>query len=71
MTDIFIPDLLVVAIEAKASDLHIVAGRPPMMRINGHVVPMNETILTPDDCQEMIFGLLSDKRKAIGFWSDD
>ncbi|MDD4279132.1 MAG: type IV pilus twitching motility protein PilT [Candidatus Sumerlaeales bacterium] len=65
MTDIFIPDLLVVAIEAKASDLHIVAGRPPMMRINGHVVPMNETILTPDDCQEMIFGLLSDKRKAI------
>ncbi len=36
-------DWLVSAVEAEASDLHVVAGYPPMLRIHGQLRNLNET----------------------------
>ena len=43
-------DLLTKTIEAGASDLHICAGVPPVIRVNGELIYLNEPVLTPHDC---------------------
>jgi len=43
-------DLLIKTVEAGASDLHICAGVPPVIRVNGELIYLNEPILTPHDC---------------------
>lgn len=36
-----------------ASDLHLCAGIPPVIRIHGDLAYLNEAALTPKDCEEM------------------
>lgn len=44
-----IKDLMVLVAEKQASDLHLIAGLPPYLRIEGKLVPIsNEPPLTPD-----------------------
>ncbi|HJX59551.1 MAG TPA: type IV pilus twitching motility protein PilT [Patescibacteria group bacterium] len=44
-----IKDLLQLTVEKNASDLHVVAGIPPTLRIDGELAPIaNEAFLTPD-----------------------
>jgi twitching motility protein PilT len=44
-----IKELLQLTVDRKASDLHIVAGIPPTLRIDGALTPVpNEAILTPE-----------------------
>lgn len=45
-----INDLLIKTVEAGASDLHICAGVPPVIRVNGDLIYLNEPILTPQNC---------------------
>jgi twitching motility protein PilT len=42
--DLSVDDLLALAREARASDLHIVAGRPPLLRIVGELLPRGAPI---------------------------
>lgn len=42
-------DLLKECDEKKASDIHITVGVPPMLRINGTLVPVGDKKLLPDD----------------------
>lgn len=56
-------DLLMMLMEKKASDLHITAGLPPMLRIDGEVRPTQYEKLTPDMCQRLIYSLLTDSQK--------
>jgi twitching motility protein PilT len=56
-------DLLMLLMEKKASDLHITAGLPPMLRIDGEVAPTQYDKLTPDVCQRLIYSLLTDSQK--------
>lgn len=57
--------MLDLLIEHEASDLHIVAGHPPMVRINGDLLPIqSETPLTPSQTQDLILQLLSEEQKA-------
>jgi len=39
--------LLEKVIEKKGSDLHINAGLPPQLRIDGRLTPVGEALLTP------------------------
>ena len=58
-------DLLKHAVEYGASDLHITAQRPPMVRISGRLIPSgfpNE--LSPDDTKTLIYSVLTDDQKA-------
>jgi twitching motility protein PilT len=55
--------LLVMMHEKKASDLHITAGLPPMLRIDGQLAPSMQVRLTPDLCQKLIYSVLTDEQK--------
>ncbi len=41
------------AANSGASDLHICAGVPPVIRLNGDLINLDEPILTPHDCVEL------------------
>lgn len=56
-------DLLLLLMEKKASDLHITAGLPPMLRIDGEILPTQFDKMTPDICQRLIYSLLTDAQK--------
>lgn len=46
-----------------ASDLHLSSGSPPILRINGSMTPMEHRELTSQECQALIFEILTDKQK--------
>ena len=57
-------EILDLAIAKKATDIHLSAGRPPIIRVNGQLTPLTKkSILTAQDTQELSFSLLSDERK--------
>lgn len=56
--------LLQLTFQTKASDLHIVAGSPPNLRIDGKLQPVpNSQILDGANTQELIFQLLTPEQK--------
>ena len=55
-------DLLSQIAERKASDLHIVVGLPPMMRLDTIIRPMGEEILMPEDTEKLIYSVLNEKQ---------
>ncbi len=58
-------ELLQHAVQHGASDLHLTASRPPMVRINGKLIPSGfETVLGPDDTKTLIYSILTDDQKA-------
>ena len=40
------------------TDLHITAGAPPMIRVDGRIVPLDEPALRPEDATQLILSLL-------------
>ncbi|MBF0387327.1 MAG: type IV pilus twitching motility protein PilT [Candidatus Omnitrophica bacterium] len=56
-------DLLLTSIQLNASDLHLTNGMPPVLRIDGDLMAMDEAVLTEDDLKRMIYGALSDSQK--------
>jgi twitching motility protein PilT len=64
--DTGLSDYLFDAIERGASDLHITAGLPPMVRINGKVEPLQYPPLTSNATRELIYDILSnDQRQRL------
>ena len=47
-------DILNTAHQHKASDIHIIAGHPPMMRVNTVMTPMDYPLLTPASVKAMM-----------------
>ncbi len=58
-----ITTLLKTVVAHKASDLHLVAGSEPQVRIDGKLVPLNLPMLTGDEIQNLCYTLLTDKQK--------
>ena len=56
-------ELLRIAIEAGASDVHITVASPPIMRVNGKLVRMNDVKLTPEDTHRIIRAMLTDAQR--------
>jgi len=54
-----IDDLLKTVVEKKASDLLIVAGSAPILRINGVLYPADSAKLSADESKAIIYGLLN------------
>jgi len=58
-------ELLKHAVDSSASDLHLTASRPPMVRINGKLLPSGyDGELNPDDTKALIYSILTDDQKA-------
>lgn len=52
-------DILKASYEAKASDIHIVINKPPMVRVNGKIKPLQDfPVLGPEDSKALIYGML-------------
>lgn len=47
----------------EASDLHLSAGAPPMLRINGKLMRTRSEALTPEESKALIYSLLSGDQK--------
>jgi len=56
-------ELLQLAIQRGASDLHITTGSPPQMRVNGKLVPVDNTPLTASDTKQMCYSILTEAQK--------
>ena len=59
-------DLLLDVIRLKASDLHLTAGSPPMVRKRGALSPLDYPPLGPQDTREIIYSILTnDQRQRL------
>jgi len=58
-----ISELLRLTIEREASDLHLVAGRPPCIRIDGSIKDVEGPPLSPSDTQRMVYSVMTDMQK--------
>jgi len=59
-----INELLKIATERKASDLHLKVGSHPVIRVNGKLIPLAElTRLTQEDTIAMAFSIMSGRQK--------
>jgi twitching motility protein PilT len=47
-----------------ASDLHLKPTRPPLMRINGRLMPVESDPLRPDDIERMLLAILTPAQKS-------
>src|SRR5215472_12849423 len=64
-TPMDLAELLKHAVESGASDLHLTAQRPPMLRLSGKLLPGGyETELEHDDTKRLIYSILTDDQKA-------
>ena len=62
--DVPIATLLEHVLRRGASDLHITAGTPPTIRVNGSLVRLEEfPVLHPEQLQRMIYSILSQKQR--------
>ncbi|TCJ17197.1 type IV pilus twitching motility protein PilT [Parasulfuritortus cantonensis] len=60
-----ISDLLTFAVKNKASDLHLSAGLPPMIRVHGDIRRINVPAMDNTQVRAMIYDVMSDaQRKA-------
>jgi twitching motility protein PilT len=47
----------------KASDLHLTAGVPPQLRVDGRIVPTAHPILTPEETTKLAYSILTEEQK--------
>jgi twitching motility protein PilT len=50
-------------VDQGASDLHLVVGRPPLLRVRGDLVPTQAPALTADSARKLIWEMLSDEQR--------
>lgn len=61
-----IRDMLQVVVDQQASDLHLIAGTPPMLRVHGQLVAIpNEPALLPQDMEPLITSILSSEQNQL------
>ena len=58
-----LPALLTFAKEAGASDVHVSAGTPPLLRIRGTMTQVDLPPLSSDDARHVLFDVLNDAQK--------
>ncbi len=56
-------ELLEDMVSKGASDLHITAGLPPQVRIDGAVVPLNFPVMNGDETRRLAYSILNEEQK--------
>lgn len=57
-----VDEILRVAVERRASDIHFTTGLPPMSRIDGEINPLPYQPLSPQQCQRLVYEIMNDER---------
>lgn len=52
-------------VKLKASDLHLKVGRPPMVRINGTIQPMNRGPIDDEEMVRLCFPMMNERNRKI------
>lgn len=61
-----IQQLLKYVVTKKSSDLHLLAGSPPVLRIDGELVPLGgEVVLTGQAVEQLLSGVMSVEQKQV------
>ena len=55
--------LLRAMIEKGASDMHITTGSPPLLRIDGAIVPLKLPPLSPIETKQLCYSVLTEEQK--------
>src|SRR5215207_5351843 len=55
--------LLRAMIEKGASDMHITTGAPPLLRVDGSVVPLKLEPLSPIETKQLCYSVLTEEQK--------
>lgn len=63
MIDITIDQLLKTVVQHKASDLHLIVGTEPQVRIDGVMAPLDVGALTKNTIQSLCYSLLTEMQK--------
>src|ERR1051325_10065785 len=58
-----IAQLLAFAVKNNASDLHLSAGVPPMIRVDGDMKRVNMPALTHKEVHSMVYDIMNDKQR--------
>ena len=59
-----ITELLVFAQKNDASDLHLSTGNPPLLRINGDIIPMKMPPLEADQVKALLYSILTEQQRT-------
>ncbi len=59
---ISIEELVQQLVERGGSDLHISAGSPPMIRVNGRLVSTEQEVIDPEVAQKIIYSILDNEQ---------
>ncbi len=60
-----IQELLEIAIEEDASDIHLTVGKPPTLRIDGNLIALEARVLEPEDTKNYIKSITSDAHQQL------
>jgi len=55
--------LLRLMVEKGGSDLFITAGVPPSMKVNGKILPVNKTPMSPEMTRETVHGVMNEQQR--------
>src|SRR5436189_1000671 len=57
-------DILLEVIGLNASDLHLTAGTPPMVREKGRLRPLDQfPVMSPQDTREIVYSILNNEQR--------
>jgi twitching motility protein PilT len=57
-------DIILAALERRASDIHVTVGAPPSIRVRGRLAPLEDfPALTTQDTREIVYSILSDTQR--------
>lgn len=59
-----ISELLAFARKNKASDLHLISNHPPMLRINGEMIPVRVNSLKSEEVMAMLHSIMSERQRV-------
>ncbi len=59
-----ITDLLIATHKNKASDLHISTKNPPLMRVNGDMLPLDMPALSAEEVKRMLYSIMTDQQRS-------
>ncbi|MGH9072845.1 MAG: type IV pilus twitching motility protein PilT [Acidimicrobiales bacterium] len=62
--DLHVDDLLAQVVQSTGSDLHLTAGLPPSIRVDGHIQPLDGfPALAPADTRRLVYAVLTQKQR--------
>jgi len=61
--DLMIEDLMEQLVKGDGSDLHLACGQPPYGRFSGQLRPLNDTPLSEESCNRLIFSMLNNSQR--------